>query len=194
RNDRFTLRNPNVAARAAVVCLGPWSAELVKRFGVKVPLGVKRGYHQDFALPDDARRNDTMLNRLMVDEDNGFVLAPGVDRRNGRPRIRLTTGAEFARLDDPASDVQLHRAEREARKILPLGEPLRKTPWRGARPCLPDLRPVIGRLSPDLGLWANFGHHHLGFTLGPITGRLLAEMMSGEKPFADPSPYSALRF
>jgi D-amino-acid dehydrogenase len=44
------------------------------------------------------------------------------------------------------------------------------------------------------GVWLNFGHHHLGFTLGPVTGRLLAELMTGEAPFTDPAPYRADRF
>ena len=44
------------------------------------------------------------------------------------------------------------------------------------------------------GLWLNFGHHHLGFTMGPVTGRLLAEMLTGEAPFTDPEPYRADRF
>jgi D-amino-acid dehydrogenase len=54
--------------------------------------------------------------------------------------------------------------------------------------------PVIGQATSKKGLWMNFGHHHLGFTLGPVTGRLLAEMMTGEKPFTDPHPYRAERF
>jgi D-amino-acid dehydrogenase len=64
----------------------------------------------------------------------------------------------------------------------------------GARPCLPDMRPVIGRAPRHTGLWFNFGHQHNGLTLGPVTGRLLAEMMTGETPFADPAPFAVERF
>jgi D-amino-acid dehydrogenase len=54
--------------------------------------------------------------------------------------------------------------------------------------------PVVGRAPGHEGLWFDFGHHHLGFTLGPVTGRLLAELMTGEAPFTDPAPYRAERF
>jgi D-amino-acid dehydrogenase len=54
--------------------------------------------------------------------------------------------------------------------------------------------PIVGPAPRHRGLWLHFGHHHLGFTLGPVTGRLLAEMMTGEAPFADPAPYRADRF
>jgi D-amino-acid dehydrogenase len=54
--------------------------------------------------------------------------------------------------------------------------------------------PVIGRAPRHPGLWFDFGHQHHGFTLGPATGRLLAEMMTGETPFADPAPFAVERF
>jgi len=54
--------------------------------------------------------------------------------------------------------------------------------------------PVIGRAPRHAGVWFNFGHHHLGFTLGPVSGRLLAELMTGEAPFTDPAPYRPERF
>ncbi len=43
---------------------------------------------------------------------------------------------------------------------------------------LPDMLPMVGPVPGQRGLWADFGHHHLGFTLGPATGRLLAEMIT----------------
>ncbi len=64
----------------------------------------------------------------------------------------------------------------------------------GARPCLPDMRPVIGPAPRHKGLWLAFGHAHHGFTLGPVTGRLLAEMITGGETVVDPSPYRADRF
>ena len=64
----------------------------------------------------------------------------------------------------------------------------------GSRPCLPDMLPVIGPAPRHKGLWLAFGHQHNGFTLGPPTGRLLAEMMTGEEPFVDPAPFRADRF
>lgn len=179
---RVDGRDP-VRAGAAVVALGPWSGDLLKRLGVRVPLGVKRGYHQHYRA-----MGNPVLNRVVVDEVNGIVLGPN------KRGIRVTTGAEFARRDDPPTPVQLRRAEPLARELFPLGEALSPTPWIGARPCLPDLLPMIGRVPGRDGLWANFGHQHHGFTLGPATGRLLAEMMTGGEPYADPTPYRVDRF
>jgi D-amino-acid dehydrogenase len=194
RGDAATLRGKagrwtvscadgGLSARDVVIALGPWSADLMKALGRQVPLGVKRGYHQHYRPQGNA-----VLNRLVVDPARGFVLAPN------RRGIRLTTGAEFARRDDPPTPVQLRRDEPLARALFPLGEALSDTPWMGARPCLPDLLPMIGPVPGQPGLWADFGHHHLGFTLGPATGRLLAEMITGEEPFADPFPYRVDRF
>ena len=108
--------------------------------------------------------------------------------------IRLTTGVEFARRDAPPTPVQLQRALPRARALFPLTEAVDAKPWMGARPCLPDMLPVIGRAPRHAGLWFDFGHQHHGLTLGPATGRLLAEMMTGETPFADPQPFAVERF
>ena len=85
-------------------------------------------------------------------------------------------------------------AGRLARELFPLTDRLEPEPWMGCRPCLPDMVPVIGKGERHRGLWFAFGHAHHGFTLGPVTGRLLAEMMTGEEPFTEPSRYVACRF
>lgn len=172
-----------LAARGAVIALGPWSGEVMRAQGVAVPLFVKRGYHMHYAV-----REDAVLSRFLLDADFGYALVPN------RRGIRLTTGAEFARRDAPPTSMQVDAAEREARRLVALGPRLQDAPWMGSRPCLPDLLPAIGPVPGRPGLWANFGHHHLGFTLGPATGRLLAEMMTGEVPFTDPAPYRVDRF
>ncbi len=172
-----------VMAPAAVVALGPWSNIIFRRLGYRIPFGVKRGYHMHYLADGNAT-----LNRPVVDAENGYALTP---MTRG---IRLTTGAEFALRDAPATPVQLARVEPLARQIFPLGERLDAQPWLGRRPCLPDMLPAVGRGRRHSGLWFNFGHHHLGFTLGPVTGRLLAEMMTGEAPFTDPTPYAPERF
>jgi D-amino-acid dehydrogenase len=108
--------------------------------------------------------------------------------------IRVTTGVEFTRRDRPPTPVQVERALPKAHALFPLGEPVDGKPWMGARPCLPDMLPVIGKAPRHQGLWFDFGHQHHGLTLGPVTGRLLAEMMTGETPFADPAPFAVERF
>jgi len=172
-----------VIAREAVVALGPWSDLVFRPLGYNIPLGIKRGYHRHYTP-----RGNAVLNHPVLDADRGFLLAP---MNRG---IRLTTGAEFARLDAPPTPVQLERALPLARDLFPLGETVDPKPWMGARPCLPDMLPVIGQAPRHPGLWFDFGHHHHGLTLGPATGRLLAEMMTGEAPYADPTPFAAERF
>jgi D-amino-acid dehydrogenase len=172
-----------ITARDVVVALGPWSTEVLEPLGFKVPLGVKRGYHMHFR----ARGNAT-LSRPVIDVENGFLLTPMTKG------IRLTTGAEFARRGAPPTPVQLSKVEPVARDLFPLADRVDPKPWLGARPCLPDMVPMLGPVPGRKGLWADFGHHHLGFTLGPVSGRLLAEMITGETPHTDPWPYRADRF
>ena len=172
-----------VIAREAVVALGPWSDLVFRPLGYKIPLGIKRGYHRHYTP-----RGNAVLNHPVLDADRGFLLAP---MNRG---IRLTTGAEFARRDAPPTPVQLERALPLARDLFRLGETVDPKPWMGARPCLPDMLPVIGQAPRHPELWFDFGHHHHGLTLGPATGRLLAEMMTGEAPFADPTPFAPVRF
>lgn len=170
-------------AAEAVVALGPWSDEVFRPLGYDIPLGVKRGYHMHYAT-----RGNSTLNHPLLDADGGYLLAP---MNQG---VRLTTGAEFALRDAPPSPVQLQKVEPLARRTFPLGARIDAEPWMGRRPCLPDLLPVIGPAPRHRGLWFDFGHQHHGFTLGPVAGRLIAEMMTGEAPFADPAPYRADRF
>ncbi|MGO9944389.1 MAG: NAD(P)/FAD-dependent oxidoreductase [Rhodoblastus sp.] len=170
-------------AREAVVCLGPWADAVTGPLGYKIPLAVKRGYHMHYAPGVGA-----VLNHPVLDADNGFLLAP---MARG---IRMTTGAEFARRDTPPDYGQIETSEALARKLFPLAGRLDTKPWMGCRPCLPDMLPILGPAPRHKGLWFNFGHQHHGLTLAAVCGRLLAEMMTGEKPFADPTPFRVERF
>lgn len=175
-------RGPITAAEV-VIALGPQAAELFKPLGYRIPLEIKRGYHAHYEPRPGAE-----LKHSVCDVQAGYVLAPMVQG------IRLTTGIEFAASSDAANEIQLQRCEAIARELFPLGKRIDEQPWLGRRPCLPDMRPVIGPARRHAGLWFNFGHAHHGLTLGPVCGRLLAEMMTGESPFTDPRPYSADRF
>ncbi len=173
----------SIQAKDAVLALGPWSAELLRPLGWRVPLGVKRGYHMHYA----AKGNAT-LNHPVIDSTYGFLLTPTTKG------IRLTTGAEFARSDAPSTPVQLDKCEPHAREVFPLADRVEQVPWLGRRPCFPDMLPMVGPVPGNPGLWVNAGHHHLGFTLGPVTGRLLAEMITGEATLTDPHAYRVGRF
>jgi len=181
----WRVAGPEGAAvgREAVVALGPWSDLVFRPLGYSIPLSVKRGYHQHLEP-----RGNAVLHHPVLDSDLGYLLAP---MNRG---IRLTTGVEFARRDAPPTPVQVQRALPRAHALFPLGEAIDAKPWIGARPCLPDMLPAIGKAPRHAGLWFDFGHQHHGLTLGPATGRLLAEMMTGETPFADPGPFAVERF
>jgi D-amino-acid dehydrogenase len=126
--------------------------------------------------------------RPVIDVENGYAMAP---MEQG---IRVTSGAEFADRDAPATPAQLRRLMPAAQALFPLGEPVEDEPWMGSRPCFADSRPVIGRAPRHPGMWLAYGHGHVGLTLGPATGRLIAEMIMGDVPFCDPAPYAPERF
>jgi D-amino-acid dehydrogenase len=172
-----------IDTKNAVIALGPWAPDVLGGLGINLPLAFKRGYHRHFRIAGNAA-----LTRPVVDTENGYCLAP---MEQG---IRLTTGAEFASRDAPPTPVQLKRLMPAARELFPLGEGIEAKPWMGSRPCFADSRPVIGRAPGAPWLWLDYGHAHWGLTLGPASGRLLAEMMTGATPFCDPAPYAAERF
>jgi len=172
-----------VAAPTAVVALGPWSPDVLKPLGYRFLFAVLRGYHRHYRPVGNA-----MLSRPVLDLENGFVITP-MERG-----IRLTSGFEIAERDASATPVQLNRVLPLARELFPLAEPVDFEPWLGRRPCLPDSLPAIGPAPRHAGLFLDFGHSHLGFTLGPVTGRLVAEMIVGERTVADPRPFLPARF
>jgi D-amino-acid dehydrogenase len=170
-----------VEAPHAVVALGPWSDALIRPLGYRLPLFIKRGYHVHF-------QGHAGLRGPVLDAERGYVLAPMA------AGLRLTTGAEFARLGAPPTPVQVERASRAASDLLDLPPRQPEAPWLGNRPCTADMRPVMGPAPRHAGLWFNFGHAHQGFTLGPVAGRLLAELIEGVPPCVDPAPTLPARF
>lgn len=177
------IEGETLSAEQVVLALGPWSAQWLATQGISVPLFVKRGYHMHYATRPGAE-----LKHWLMDAETGYLLAP---MQTG---IRLTTGAELAQQTDLPRYQQLEAAEAVAREFFPLGERLDAEPWMGGRPCMPDMKPVIGPVRKLQGLWSAFGHGHQGFTLGPATGRLLSQMMDGETPDIDMRPYRMERF
>ena len=173
----------SIEAKNAVIALGPWADVVTRRLGYRLPLAVKRGYHMHYRAAGQA-----VLNHPILDTERGYCLAP---MTRG---IRLTTGAEFALRDAIRTPVQLGRAEPIARNLFPLAERLDTEAWMGARPSTPDMMPIIGAAPRHPGLWFAFGHAHHGLTLGAVTGRMVAEMVAGERPFVDPAPYRVERF
>ena len=176
------LADGAIRARHVVVALGPWSADLLRPLGYRVPLAFERGYHQHFK-PNPQRR----LLRPIHDCDGAFMMTP---MEQG---IRVTTGVELTARDAPSSFAQLDAVVPNARGVVEFGEAVGE-PWRGARPTLPDSLPMIGAAPRHAGLWLAFGHQHIGFTTGPATGLAIASMITATPPPFDATPFSPGRY
>ncbi len=180
---RADIAGRQVFAKQAVIALGPWAPDVLDKLGYRLPLFVKRGYHMHYGTSKGAS-----LNHLLLDPEVGYAMAP---MARG---IRITTGAEFAERDAAPTPIQLGKAEAAARELFPLGERLDPQPWKGARPCTPDMMPIISEAPKHQGLFVGIGHAHHGFTLGPATGELLAQVMTGEETAIDIHPFRMARF
>ena len=174
---RVVLADGEIGARHVVVALGPWSAELLRPLGYRVPLAFERGYHREFTA--NATRK---LRRPIHDADGSFLMTT---MENG---IRVTSGVELTALDAPSSYAQLDAVVPMARGVVEFGDPVAE-PWRGARPTLPDSLPMIGPAPRHSNLWLAFGNQHIGFTTGPATGAAIAAMINGA-----PLPFDATAF
>ena len=166
-----------------VIAAGPWSNDLIKPLGYDLPLFPMRGYHQHFKVNEK-----NTIHHSMFDMDKGFVMGP---MQQG---IRITTGAEMTTMNAPKNFGQLNTVLKLARKILPLEDAVESEAWAGSRPCMPDMKPVIGPAPKHDKLWFAFGHSHQGFTLGPMTGRIVEEMIHEKPLLVDIKPFSADRF
>lgn len=158
----------------AVIALGPWSPMLTARFGLKVPMVYKRGYHRHYRL-------ERPPHYPIADFGNSVVLTP---MRRG---LRIATAAELTR-NPRLTPPQLRHGEKAARELFDIGAPVEAEPWTGRRPCMPDMLPVVGPVPGQPGLWVHFGHGHQGFTLGPVTAEILADEIDGTPGWPEMSP------
>src|SRR3954465_2886866 len=179
---RVSLSSGEISARHVVVALGPWSADLLRPLGYRVPLAVERGYHREFR-PNPARS----LRRPIPDAEGSFLMTP---MENG---IRVTSGVELTDRDAPSSFAQIDAVVPLARGVVEFGDAVGET-WRGARPTLPDSLPMIGPAPRHNGLWLAFGNQHIGFNTGPGTGAAIAAMIAGDQPSFDASAFSPSRY
>jgi D-amino-acid dehydrogenase len=166
-----------------VVAAGPWSNQLIKPLGYDLPLFPMRGYHQHFKTTEENK-----IYHSLVDIEKGFVMG-GMQQG-----IRITTGAEMTTMEAPKNLGQLKAVLHFAKAILPLDQPVETEPWAGSRPCMPDMKPVIGAAGKHNNLWFAFGHGHQGFTLGPITGRIIEALLHNKPIVVDIKPFNAQRF
>ena len=165
----------------AVIACGAFSKKLTDQTDEKIPLDTERGYHVHF------KGYDHLLSRPVIFLNRGFGITP---MEQG---LRVVGTVEFGGLKNPLNKKRIINLVNNAKYLLPeLGK--HEDEWLGFRPTLPDFLPVIGPSKNHKNLFYSFGHHHLGWTLGAISGKIIAGMIAKENTNLDLSPYSSLRF
>ena len=165
----------------AVLATGVWSKPLMRKLGLKVPLETERGYHIVFRNPSVQPKAPTMI------ASGKFVATPMADG------LRCAGVVEFGGLKAGPSKAPLELLRRKVRQAFPGLTAEEEITWLGHRPAPADSLPVIGEVQ-GTGVYAAFGHHHVGLTGGPKTGRMVAGMIADVPQNVDPAPYSPQRF
>jgi D-amino-acid dehydrogenase len=181
--DGVAIHAPGVRlhVRRVILAAGAHSRDLARQAGDRVPLDTERGYHVEWDM-DEPR-----LSRPACPTARGFYLCPMAGR------LRAAGTVELGGLDVPPSPHRVARLGEGARAVFPdLGEPSRD--WMGFRPSLPDSLPVIGPSRAGAEVIHAFGHGHIGLTLAPLTARIVADLVAGQEPELDLTPYLPSRF
>ena len=164
-----------------VIACGSFSKKLTDNLDEKIPLDTERGYHVHF------KDCDHLLSRPVIFQNRGFGITP---MEQG---LRVVGTVEFGGLDNPLTKSRIKNLINNAKYML--GDlPEHEDEWLGFRPTLPDYLPVIGSSKKHKNVFYCFGHHHLGWTLGPISGKIISGMIAEENTNLDLKPYSSLRF
>ncbi|MDA9604451.1 FAD-binding oxidoreductase [Candidatus Pelagibacter sp.] len=164
-----------------VIACGALSKKLTDNLDEKIPLDTERGYHVHF------KDCDHLLSRPVIFQNRGFGITP---MEQG---LRVVGTVEFGGLDNPLSKTRIKNLINNAKYML--GDlPEHEDEWLGFRPSMPDFLPVIGPSRNYKNIFYCFGHHHLGWTLGPISGKIISGMIAGDNTNLDLKPYSSLRF
>ncbi len=171
-----------IACDACVVATGIWSGPLAEKLGVRVPLESERGYHLELWNPSQMPKAPAMV------ASGKFVATPM------EGRLRLAGVVEFGGLGAPPSKAPFDLLRRNVKAAFPGLTWEREEEWMGHRPAPADSIPVIGEVPGAKGAFMGFGHHHIGLTGGPKTGRLLAQMIAGRTPNIDVGVYSPARY
>jgi D-amino-acid dehydrogenase len=184
-NHRFeaalTSEGP-IRAGAVVICAGPWSRRLARQLGVRVPLGVERGYGVD--LPDAGIAPSCPL--LLAD----FRISIS----SYRAGTRIVGLDELAAISAPPRTELAQRIVDAARLAFPQLRTAGATTWMRQRPSMPDSLPVIGRTPGVHNAYLAFGHGHKGLGTAAITGQLIQQLMDGQPPTVDLAPFRPTRF
>ncbi|MDA0994142.1 MAG: FAD-dependent oxidoreductase [Proteobacteria bacterium] len=180
---KIRAASESLVADKIVIATGAWSKSLAAQVGNNIPLETERGYH--LMLP---ARNSGLLSRPVYSAESSFVLTP---MESG---LRLAGLDEFAGVEAAPDYRRIRRLLPEAKRLLPGIEGSEESVWMGCRPSLPDSLPVIGFAAQSRNILYAFGHQHLGMTLGPATGLIIADLVAGRNPGIDLAPYRPDRF
>jgi D-amino-acid dehydrogenase len=166
-----------------VLAAGAWSGVIGKRLSLKLPIQPAKGYSIT-GVCEGFRPNIPML----LKEDRVAVTPLG-------ERVRFSGTLELCGFDLSIDRIRLNAVLKSARRYIGgLGGVDTAELWAGLRPCTPDGLPIIGRASKWENLVIATGHSTIGQALGPITGKLISQILGGEKPELDISPFSPERF
>ncbi len=164
-----------------VIACGAFSKKLTDNLDEKIPLDTERGYHVHF------KGCDHLLQRPVIFSNRGFGITP---MEQG---LRVVGTVEFGGLENPLSKSRIKNLINNAKYML--GDlPDHEDEWLGFRPTLPDFLPVMGPSKNHKNVFYCFGHHHLGWTLGPISGKIVSGMIAKENTNLNLAPYSSTRF
>lgn len=180
---QFSVSGESQSRDHLLIAAGPWSGDMLALANYDVTLSVERGYHAHYEL-----NGDITPTHSVHDIDGEYIAGPMTGG------LRLTTGVELAPRDAPSSFTQLEQVEPRLFEAFDVAGRTEEPVWRGARPTLPDGVPAIGALPRSQRLWANFGHQHIGMMTGPVSGKLLAQLICDETPDADMSAYAPSRW
>ena len=164
-----------------VITCGAFSKQLTDKLHENIPLDTERGYHIHF------KDYDHLISRPVVHANYGFGMTP---MEQG---LRVVGTVEFGGLNNPLTKARIKNLIENAKEMLD-GLPEHEDEWLGFRPSLPDFLPVIGPSKNYKNVFYSFGHHHLGWTLGAISGKIISKMITNENTNLDLKPYSSLRF
>ena len=174
------LNNNNHKFEKVIICAGAWSNNLSKKIGESFPLDTERGYHVMF-------NNHGLINRPVGWSQSGFYL---VQLEEG---LRAAGTVEIAGLSKPENKKRIQMIESQARRLLPQLNEVKST-WLGFRPTLPDSLPVIGPSKKNKNIIYAFGHQHIGWTLGAVTGKIINSICNERVPNINIEPFSPSRF
>ena len=164
-----------------VISCGVFSKRLTDKLHENIPMDTERGYHVHF------KGFDHLISRPVVYANRGFGMTP---MEQG---LRVVGTVEFGGLDNPLSKSRIKNLIMNAKDMLD-GLPEHEDEWLGFRPTLPDYLPVLGPSKNYKNVFYSFGHHHLGWTLGAISGKIISKMISNENTNLNLSAYSSSRF